>query len=396
MLEFAAAGGASEAVGRSEARPALLCFSHLRWHFVYQRPQHLMSRAALIFDVTYVEEPLFDTVSRSLLDKRMDPSGVTVATPVLPHGTTVESACAAQELMLADLPALQAGGPRTTWYYSPMALPFSGRLQPTLCVYDCMDELSAFHGAPPGLKEREDELFAAADLVFAGGRSLYEAKRARHPDVHLFPSSIDAAHFAGARHAGRDEPSDQRGIPRPRLGFFGVIDERMDLALVSRAAELRPDWHFVFVGPVVKIDAGTLPRRANIHWLGAKSYAELPDYLAGWDVGLMPFARNEATRYISPTKTPEFLAAGVPVVSTPIADVVRSYGEAGLVEIAADPATVLERAATLMHRPKAAWLAAVDAHLATMSWDRTWSDMLALMERAGGRNARRGLSLSAA
>ena len=158
--------------------------------------------------------------------------------------------------------------------------------------------------------------------------------------MHGFPSSIDFDHFAQARRAGDPEPADQAAIPHPRLGFFGVIDERMDIDLVAGVADLRPDWHFVMIGPVVKIDPATLPRRANIHWLGGKSYEDLPRYLAGWDVGFMPFALNESTRFISPTKTPEFLAAGVPVVSTPITDVVRPYGEKGLVEIAETPLEV--------------------------------------------------------
>jgi glycosyltransferase involved in cell wall biosynthesis len=178
------------------------------------------------------------------------------------------------------------------------------------------------------------------------------------------------------------EPKDQARIPHPRLGFFGVIDERMDIDLVGAAADLRPDWQFVMIGPVVKIDPATLPKRPNIHWLGGKSYADLPRYLAGWDVGFMAFAMNEATRFISPTKTPEFLAAGVPVVSTPINDVVRPYGEKGLVEIAATAQEVVQKAEALLARPKEAWLQRVDRHLAAGSWDKTWAAMQRLMASA--------------
>jgi glycosyltransferase involved in cell wall biosynthesis len=246
-----------------------------------------------------------------------------------------------------------------------------------------MDELSAFRGAPPGLLRLEQALLDRADLVFTGGRSLYEAKRDRHPRVFCFPSSIDAAHFGQAR-APRPDPADQAGIPRPRVGFFGVVDERMDLDLVRALAEQRPDWRFVMIGPVVKIDPSSLPQRSNIHWLGGKSYNELPHYLSGWDVGFMNFALNEATKFISPTKTPEFLAAGVPVVSTPITDVVRPYGEKGLVEIAKSAEEMIAKIKTVLARPKEPWLAKVDRHLAAGSWDKTWGSMHRLMLDAMG------------
>jgi glycosyltransferase involved in cell wall biosynthesis len=264
------------------------------------------------------------------------------------------------------------------WYYTPLALTFSRHVAPGLCVYDNMDELAAFLGAPPELAMLERELFLEADIVFTGGQSLYDAKRCRHRNIHLFPSSIDASHFGQAR-LSMPEPSDQSAIMRPRLGFFGVIDERMDLELVATLADLRSDWQLVMIGPVVKIDPATLPRRRNLHWIGPKDYRELPAYLAGWDIGIMPFALNEATRFISPTKTPEFLAAGVPVISTPITDVVRSWGEHGLVEIAGDAVGFRASAVSLLQRPKDRWLARVDRHLATMSWDRTWSEMSELL-----------------
>src|SRR5690606_1930964 len=199
-------------------------------------------------------------------------------------------------------------------------------LHPRLIVYDCMDELSAFRGAPPELIEREQALLRCADLVFTGGYSLWEAKRNLHNNIHAFPSSVDVPHFSSARCI-QTEPLDQIDIPHPRLGFYGVIDERLDLTLISRIVELRPGWHIVLVGPVVKIDPASLPQRPNLHYLGPKTYEELPQYLAGWDVAIMPFALNESTRFISPTKTPEFIAGGCPVVSTSINDVVRTYGD---------------------------------------------------------------------
>jgi glycosyltransferase involved in cell wall biosynthesis len=245
-----------------------------------------------------------------------------------------------------------------------------------------MDELSAFAGAHPDMVRLEQEMFRRADIVFTGGRSLYEAKRSRHNNVHAFPSGVDVMHFGKARMLGLTPPADQVYLPRPRLGFFGVIDERMDLALLCSAAHLRPDWHFVMVGPVTKIDPATLPQLPNLHWIGGRSYQELPAYLSGWDIGIMPFAINAFTRYISPTKTPEFLAAGVPVISTPVPDVANPFGDLGLVEIASTPQEFIAKSEQLLARRKTAWLLKVDAYLATLSWDRIWQDMDLLMQQA--------------
>ena len=363
---------------RPRALPDVVCLSHLRWDFVYQRPQHLLSRAARDARVFYVEEPIVgDGPPR--LDVRVTPQGVHVAVPFLPPGLDEAAAHAEQRRLLAALLAEHGVQSPVLWYYTPMALDVTRGLRPSAVVYDVMDELSLFRFAPPTLLDREAELYRRADVVFTGGRSLYEAKRDRHPNVHLFPSSVDAAHFARAR-ADLAEPADQAAIPHPRLGFFGVIDERMDTALVAEIADRRPDWQIVLVGPVVKIDPAELPRRANLHYLGGKRYDELPAYVAGWDVALMPWALNDATRYISPTKTPEYLAAGRPVVSTPVADVVRTYGDEGLVRIATTPAAfVAEVEAALAEsvEARAAWLARADALLARTSWDRTWARMRA-------------------
>jgi UDP-galactopyranose mutase len=360
------------------ALPDLLCLSHLRWNFVFQRPQHLLTRAARGQRVFYVEEPLVaDGPPR--LDVRTTPQGVHVVVPRLPHGLAGAAADDALRALLDGLRLRHDVRRFILWYYTPLALGFTRHLRPVATVYDVMDELSLFRFAPPALLECEAELYRRADVVFTGGRSLYEAKRGRHANVHCFPSSVDAAHFATAR-AGVAEPADQAGIPRPRIGFFGVIDERMDVELVARVADARPDWHFVLVGPVVKIDPAELPRRPNVHYLGGKDYAELPAYVAHWDVAMMPWARNDATRFISPTKTPEYLAAGRPVVSTGVTDVVRTYAGDSLVRIA-DTAAEFEAAiaAALAEGPaeRAAWLARADALLARTSWDRTWAQMRA-------------------
>jgi UDP-galactopyranose mutase len=233
------------------------------------------------------------------------------------------------------------------------------------------------------MKDREAELLRRADVVFTGGQCLYEAKVGRHSCLHAFPSSIDYAHFAQARSPECVEPHDQAGIRGPKIGYIGVIDERMDIALLEGMARLRPDYQFVMVGPVVKIDPDSLPRLPNIHYLGGRSYKELPAYLAGWDVAILPFAHNESTRFISPTKTPEYLAAGRPVVSTSITDVVRPYGIQKLVRIADTPeefVTAIDAAMTV-DAQNADWAKRRDAFLSQMSWDNTFSRMYELVQQ---------------
>jgi len=333
-----------------------------------------MSRAAREFRTWYFEEPEYIDGPPPFLRIESDSSGVSVVTPLLPKGANAAEANAMLKTMLARLLSRVQPKRLIAWYYTPMALQFTSELEPDRCVYDNMDELSAFAGAPNGICEWESRLLSRCDVVYVGGHSLYRAKQDRHENIHVFPSSVDAAHFRRSRFVV-EEPGDQAGIPHPRIGFFGVVDERMDTKLVAQLAALRPDWQFVMIGPTVKIDPASLPRGRNIHWLGCKDYAALPHYLAEWDVGFMPFAINDATRYISPTKTPEFLAAGVPVVSTPIADVVHPYGVCGHVEIAADAPGFVERIEYLLRRPRKPWLKSVDAHLASMSWDETWDGM---------------------
>ena len=373
-------------LGSDAPTPLLVCFSHLRWDFVWQRPQHLLTRAARHYRVLLIEEPIFKPGIAPHMDISNRPQGITVAVPMLPEGLDHADVILEQRALIETLIGRESATPRVFWYYTPMALAFSSELECDLCVYDNMDELSLFRGASQELLDLEAALFARADLVFTGGMSLYEAKRNRHRSVHCFPSSIEFDHFVRARSM-TEEPKDQAGIAGPRLGFFGVVDERMDVELLGQVAELRPEWQFVMIGPVVKIDPASLPRRDNIHWLGSKSYKELPAYLSGWDVGFMNFALNEATRFISPTKTPEFLAAGVPVVSTPITDVVRPYGEKGLVEIAKTPLEVVRKVEGLLARPKEGWLQKVDRHLAAGSWDKTWAGMHKLMTEATGEAA---------
>jgi glycosyltransferase involved in cell wall biosynthesis len=362
----------------------LLCFSHLRWDFVFQRPQQLLTRCAKMRRVFYVEEPQFGEPAPRL-DVRLESSGVHVVVPHLPAGLSEDEVVARQSVLLRELCECYAIRDHVQWLYTPMALPLAEQLPaPLAVVYDCMDELSAFKNAPTALLTREAALFQKADLVLTGGQALFEAKRHLHHNIHAFPSSVDCQHFAQARVPQAD-PTDQANIPHPRLGFFGVIDERMDLALLEGVARLRPDWQLVMLGPVVKIDESELPRLDNIHYLGGKSYADLPRYIAGWDVALMPFAKNESTRFISPTKTPEYLAAGKPVVSTSIRDVVRPYSVQGLAHIADTPEDFVAACESSMVEPAERRLRRADAFLSRLSWDRTWLAMDELLQRAVDR-----------
>jgi len=365
----------------------LVCLSHLRWDFVFQRPQHLMTRWAKHARVFYVEEPIEQDGQLARLEVTPYNEQLSVVVPRIPRGTSAETSRRWQAELLQTLVDTEGLRDYVLWYYTPMGLPITRSLSPSAVVYDCMDQLSAFHGAPPELTLLERQLFDQADVVMAGGYSLCRAKQKIRSDVHLFPSSVDIAHFRRAR-ASQPDPDDQRDVPRVRLGFFGVIDERMDVSLIQSVAALRPDWHIVVLGPVVKIDPNTLPRAANIHYLGQKSYAELPSYIAGWDVAILPFARNESTRFISPTKTPEYLAAGCPVVSTSIADVVEPYARLKLVHIADSAPEFVRQVERALAEDAAQRRAQADVFLAGNSWDVTFSKMAGLVDTAT-RSSRR-------
>ncbi len=371
----------------SANRPLLLCLSHLRWNFVYQRPQHLMTRAARHYDVVYWEEPEYGgAVTEPELRLTLSDSDVRVATPMLPEGLDVAATDAAQRSLINAFVESNGGRVGLLWYYTPMALSFADDIVSDISVYDCMDELTLFAGASMRLTLLEKRLLRRVNLVFTGGKSLQRSKETAHPRVHCFPSAVDVRHFAKARLPGA-EPQDQAGLPHPRVGFFGVVDERMDTGLLARLAELRPSVHFIMIGPVAKISQEDLPRAANLHWLGGRSYDELPGYLSGWDAGFMPFAMNEATRFISPTKTPEFLAAGVPLVSTPINDVVSEWAQPGFVKIAKSADEMAAHLDHLIEAPKDAWLEQVDRKLLDIDWDLTWREMTSLIDQHLGSAA---------
>lgn len=371
-------------------KPTLLCFSHLRWDFVFQRPQQLMSRFANDMTVIYWEEPIEigeDETAMLRVRSADDFPNVRIVVPHIPKGLDDEQRNTALKRLL-DAYSAGLSRPIVAWYYTPMMLPFTRDLDASVVVFDAMDELSKFKFAPQNLLDLEQELIDRSDLVFTGGSSLYEAKKDRHDSVHLFPSSVDRCHFSKAR-AMQFDPADQEELPRPRLGFYGVIDERFDIELLDQIAEMRPDWSFVMVGPIVKIDPADLPKRHNIQYLGGKKYEQLPAYLSGWDVALMPFAMNESTQFISPTKTPEYLAGGKPVVSTPIRDVVRHYGQLEGVGIASSPEEFVAECERMLNLPRHGdWLAEADLLLSATSWTTTQARMAALIaELLGERTA---------
>jgi UDP-galactopyranose mutase len=342
-----------------------------------------MSRFAREMNVIFWEEPTEIAGSETpflQVREAEDADNVTIIVPHLPQGMPDDAREATLKRLL-DAHMASRRGPLITWYYTPMMLPFSRHLDADVVVFDAMDELSKFKFAPAKLLDLEQELIDRADIVFTGGSSLYEAKKDRHANIHCFPSSVDRAHFAKARARSFD-PADQEDLPKPRLGFYGVIDERFDTELLARAAAMRPDWSFVMVGPVVKISQDDLPKLPNIHYLGGKTYDQLPSYLSGWNVALMPFAMNESTQFISPTKTPEYLAGGKPVVSTPVKDVVRHYGQLEGVAIASTPeefVAACEHALELSRHPESGWLAEADLMLSASSWDTTQARMAGLI-----------------
>ena len=381
----------------------LIVFCHLRWDFVLQRPQHVLTRLARSYKVLLVEEPVAGEGGAARFEQLMPLPGVEVLRAHTPGGG--KGFADDQFELLKDLlhDHLRQHGidDYIVWFYTPMALPMLEGLRPKAVIYDCMDELSAFKNAPVQLHRREAALLEVADVVFTGGPSLYAAKRDRHPHVLCLPSAVDAVHFSRERALADSEGMRRAGelqgaIPAPRLGFFGVIDERLDLELVDHLAAADSNWQLVMVGPVVKISADELPQRANIHWLGQQSYQFLPQLVAGWDVCLLPFALNESTRFISPTKTLEYMAAEKPIVSTPVRDVSVLYGQdvriadgkASFVQACRD--TLAESPEDRLQRIRKAALT-----VASYSWDNTAETMrLAIEDAIMTRESRLGTPLA--
>jgi len=358
----------------------LVCFSHQRWNFVYQRPQHLLSRFSRFFRIFYIEDPIFHANS-DRYDITLESDNIALVVPHLQHGHNHPDVNERLESLLVALFQEEGILDYIFWYCSPSSISVSRSFRPRLAIYDCMEEFSRNRFASREIQLQETELLSIADLVFTSGYSLYESKKKLHPRVYPFPNSIDKDHFLHARHISFDPP-DQQAIPHVRIGYYGVIDERMDMPLLERVSRLRPHWRFILVGPVVNIDPDMLPNFHNIYYLGSKLYGDLPHYLAGWDIAMIPFIRNESTRFINPAKTPEYLAAGKPVISTPINDVIRYYGNKGLVKIAGTPeefVRVAEEELNMSAEDRNRWQEKVDDFLDTNSWDKISAEMLKLI-----------------
>jgi glycosyltransferase involved in cell wall biosynthesis len=356
----------------------IVCFSHLRWDFVFQRPQHLLTRLAQSFRVFFIEEPIFDAINQDHYTYHNRGENVQIIVPHLAHGGSPADNIIKLKALFDNFMENKNLADYGFWYYTPMALEFSRKYLPELVIFDCMDELSAFKFAPEELKDLEKELLKKADIVFTGGQSLYEAKKNQHSNMFAFPSSIEKSHFETAREIRKLKSKGTNSTVT--LGFYGVIDERFDIELIRDIATVRSDWQIVLVGPVVKIDPEILPRNENIQYLGSKKYEELPTIIANWDIALIPFLLNESTRFISPTKTPEYLAAGLPVISTAIKDVVNPYGKNKLISIGSNGNDFIAAAEQILNdNQKDKWLSKVDAFLAQNSWDKTCSRMIRLM-----------------
>lgn len=347
---------------------------HLRWDFVWQRPQQIFVRLAARHRIAYIEEPLTDDGETRLAISEPFPNIVRIV-PILhrSEGLDVDAQCAEMlphlQRALGNHPLLAGRFDRVIhWFYSPMMAPrMLGKFDTAAVVYDCMDELAKFRFAPPDLPAREATLLAAADVVFTGGHQLFTLKQRHHRNVHLYGCGVDLEHYAKARHAETQIPADIASLPRPILGYFGVVDERLDYALVESLASAFDGGSVVMIGPFAKIDPATLPRRPNLHWLGQRDYDDLPAYAKGFDACLMPFALNDATENINPTKTLEYMAAGKPVVSTAVPDVLRHFTP--IVQVGHSHAEFISLAARACSQPDASLLARGLKRASGATWD---------------------------
>jgi len=335
-----------------------------------------MSRFAQERRVYFFEEPIYDREFPSIEISEVEPN-LMVCTPFIPKKEALRTEPYLRQMF--DILERDEGVRHPVlWVYAPMMFRAAMDLDPELVVYDCMDEPTASLGAPSELGVRECELLRRADVVFAGGPSLYQRKRAVHGRVTNAPSSVDVTLFGRAREL-LPPPRDQPATERPRIGLSGVIDERVNLTLLDEVSRQRPSYDFVVIGPVANIDPSMLPSRPNLHFLGPKPYRELPAYLAGWDVAMMPFALNDSTRFHCPTKTLEYLAAGKQVVATAVHDVVNPYGILGVVRIA-DAATFPDSIDEALAADPHLHRVRCDAILERTSWDSTFHDMKAALQ----------------
>jgi glycosyltransferase involved in cell wall biosynthesis len=362
----------------------LIVHSHLCWNWVWQRPQQFVSRLSRRHEVLFVEM-LPPDAALAAPQARVRPAEgyprITILTLQFPLQRWSDEDYVDQERRRLVQQYLEGAGRgrfanAIQWFYDPMAAPaFLGQLGEALTVYDCMDELSRFQGAPRGIIERERELLKRADVVFAGGWKLFEAKSRHNSNCHFYGCGVDEDHFGKARSAQTTVSVELASLPKPVLGYFGVVDERIDYGLLKRLAESNPGWSVVMVGPVAKVDEALLPRRPNLHWLGQRTYAELPSLCKGFDLCLMPFALNEATEYINPTKALEYMATGRQIISTAVPDVVRNF--ASVVKVAPDPERFVTLCERVLDEPD---VAAIQRGL-RMAREQTWDSIVDQLER---------------
>jgi glycosyltransferase involved in cell wall biosynthesis len=310
----------------------IIALCHLSWNWVWQRPQQFLSRLAKTHPILFVETYCSDTPTGFI--RLHSPEGhpnVTVCETHLPASRWSDGRFIDRERrrLLRNTLANELAGrfdDAILWFNDPMAVTaFAGYLDESLIVYDCMDELSQFKGAPPALIEREYELLEVADVVFCGGRKMRDKRVRINPNSHFYGTGVDCRHFGSARSPSLAVDSAIAALRGPVLGYFGVVDERIDYELLAALADADPTWHVVMVGPTAKVDPAQFPRRSNLHFLGGRPYAQLPAITKGFSVCLMPFALNEATEYINPTKALEYMAAGRPVVSTALDEVKSNF-----------------------------------------------------------------------
>ena len=369
-------------------QPDLLCLSHLRWSPAYPRAQQLLRRCARDRRVYFVEPPVLDTDSEVTLERVADDGGVVVCVPHLPAGIEPAQAEAHLAYLLDQLVAREDLQRPVLWLDSPALLAACHHLSARAVVYDCVDPAPLGGDAPARVVDRERLLLAHADLVLTPSHALHERLRGEHPAAHAVPSAIDPAPLARAR-ALVPEPDDQAAIPHPRIGYAGPIDARLDLALVELVAMMRPELHFVFLGDTAELEAASLPQAPNLHWLGARRPDQLPAYLAGWEVAMLPLVRPGRPELASPTAAPSFLAAGCAVVATSARDVVRPWGEQGLAWIGDSPAAFACAIDNALAEERDRRLARVDRFLAEAGWDHVWDDVWSLIEAAARTRARR-------
>ena len=362
----------------------IIVHSHLSWDWVWQRPQQFHSRLSKTHPILFVEGPIVSdqvTTSGVTLREISDYPNIVVLQMVMPAARWADGAWVDAERRRLVHSVLEGPLGRTfenpvQWFYDPMAVTsFLGHMDEAAVVYDCMDELSKFKGAPPELVRRERELLNAADVVFAGGPKMARAKSRYHSNCYSYGCGVDIKHFGKARHAATQVPDDVAQFAGPVLGYIGVVDERVDYDLLAKLADHNADWTVAIVGPVAKVDSADFPKRDNLRFLGGRDYAELPRYAKAFDLCLMPFAKNEATEFINPTKALEYMATGTPIVSTDVEDVVLQFS--AVVKVAATHEEFVAHCEMSLAQPNARRIAAG----MKMARNNSWESIVAHLEK---------------